>query len=83
MKGKLMEELTQEFTATDEEGTEYRLLLYQDFVPAHTFDNPSAVVPGLTRILTEDGESVNRVKKGEYEIVQTGVRLRSSDPDAP
>ena len=78
-----MEELTQEFTATDEDGTEHRLLVYQQFIPAGSFDDPSAVIPGLRRIVTEDGESVNRVRKGEYEIVQTGVRLRSSDPDAP
>jgi hypothetical protein len=78
-----MEELIQEFTATDEGGIEHRLLVYQNFIRAGTFDDPSAVVAGLTRILTEDGKLVNCVRKGEYEIVETGVHLRSSDPDAP
>lgn len=79
----MMEEPHQKFTAFDEDGKEYRLRSYQGYASAATRANPSAVAPGLKRIVTEDGESVNRVKKGEYEIVATGVILFTSDPDAP
>lgn len=73
----------QEFTAVDGQGNKYRLLVYQQNVRAGTRGEPSTVIPGQKRIVTEDGKSVNRLKKGEYEIVETHVVLRSSDPDAP
>ncbi len=79
----MMEEPHQEFTAFDKDHKEYRLQVYQKDVPVGTRADPSAVAPELKQIVTEDGESVNRVKKGEYEIVATGVILRTSDPDAP
>jgi hypothetical protein len=78
-----MGKLIQEFTAVDESGSEYRLQVYQQDVSVATRANPSAVAPGRKQIVTEDGASVNRLKKGEYEIVGTGIILRSSDPDAP
>ena len=78
-----MEELIQEFTATDEDGNEYPLLVYQEFVPVRSRKSPSASIPGLKRITTEEGESVNCLEKGKYEIVVTGVLLESSDPAAP
>ena len=76
-------ELLQDFTALDDDGNEYRLKVYQENVPAGTRDNPSAVIPGLKRIVTDDGESVNRVRKGVYKIVASGTVVRSSDPGAP
>lgn len=78
-----MEEKHQEFMAVDEAGAQHRLLVYQDYVPVATRANPSAVAPGMKRIVTENGESVNRVKKGEYQVVGSGAILRSSDPGAP
>ena len=78
-----MEELIQEFTSTAEDGSEHVLYVYQDFRDAGTRSEPSAQVPGLKRIATADGLSVNRLGKGEYEVVQSGVILRSRDSDAP
>ena len=78
-----METLTQQFTAVDDAGNEYRLLVYQKQIPAPTRNDPAAVIPGLKRIVTENGEHINRVNKGEYKIVVTGLVLCSSDPDAP
>ena len=57
--------------------------MYQNYVSVATRANPSAVTPGLKRIVTDDGHSVRRLKKGEYQVVATGAILRSSDPDAP
>ncbi len=78
-----MEELHQQFTAVDHDGKKYPLRVYQERLPVGTRATPSAVAPGQKRIVTEDGESVNRVKKGKYKIVATGVILHSCDPDAP
>ncbi|HUU84581.1 MAG TPA: hypothetical protein VM243_13870 [Phycisphaerae bacterium] len=78
-----MEEQSQEFMAVDETGTEHRLLVYRDYVSAATRANPSGMAPGLKRIVTQEGERVNRLKKGAYQIVATGAILRSCDPDAP
>lgn len=80
---RIMETLVQQFTAVDDAGTEHRLLVYQKQVPAPTRKDSKAVIPGLKRIVTEYGDTTNRLKKGEYQIVATGVVLRSSDPDAP
>lgn len=73
----------EEFTAVDDSGREYRLRVYQEYVSVGTRADPSAVAPGMKRIVTEDGESVKLLGKGDYQIVVTGVILRSSDPDAP
>ncbi len=78
-----MEELAYEFTAADEDGREYQLQVYQNWISAATRADPAAVIPGMRRIVTEDGLSVNRLAKGEYQIVSTGMVLRSSKPDAP
>lgn len=41
------------------------------------------MVEGLKELRTPDGLHVNRLGRGEYQIVQTGVSLRSNSPDAP
>lgn len=75
-----MKKLIQEFTATDDQGHEYRLRFYQEYLPDTKLENG---VPGVKRIVTEDGKGVNRLGKGQYKIVQTGVILHSDDPSAP
>jgi hypothetical protein len=78
-----MEELVQNFALTKDDGTPVTLHVYQDQVPVPTRPDPTATVPGIKRIVTAEGLTVNRRDKGEYEIVQTGEILRSSHPDAP
>ncbi len=74
---------TRSFDAIDEDGNAHTLHCYQEMIDAGTFDNPNATIPGLMEIETDDGRKVNHKGKGEYEIVQTGQILRTSDPDAP
>jgi hypothetical protein len=38
---------------------------------------------GSLDLWTADGRAVARRAEGEYEIVETGERLRSADPHAP
>ena len=78
-----METLVQTFEAVDDQGTTHTLLVYQPQVSAATRDNATATIPGMKRITTVDGLSVNRRAKGEYEIVQTGKILRSTASNAP
>jgi hypothetical protein len=78
-----MERLVQEFEAREENGTIHRLRVYQKLVDAGTQANPHAVVPGLKRIVTEKGETVNRLQKGKYQVVLTGILLYSDSPEAP
>jgi Trp operon repressor len=51
-----------------------------------TLQNPIAELVGGEmpphQIKTESGQHVNRITKGEYEIVETGKILTSADPNA-
>jgi hypothetical protein len=78
-----MSKIIQRFSATDDHGRRYRLLVWQEYVSTATRSDPSHLSPSMKYITTEDGESVNRLEKGQYEMAHTGVILRSSDPDAP
>jgi hypothetical protein len=71
---------TRTFTATELYGKRYTIHVYKDRKHIAGFGGASAIVDGLNMLKTSDGLSVRRIAKGEYEIVQTGVRLRSTDP---
>lgn len=78
-----MKKKIQSFEAHDTDGTIYHLEVWQDFHEVNTSTTRGKLLPGLKEIITSDGDSVNRLAKGEYQIVQTGACLRSDDPDAP
>jgi putative component of toxin-antitoxin plasmid stabilization module len=78
-----MLKMTGSFSATGDDGRQYEVYIYTNFIKAGTFGDPNAVVEGLKELRTSDGMAINRLQQGEYEIVQTGVVLRSSSPDAP
>lgn len=71
------------FIAIDDDGDEYIIELFTQINDKGTFDDPYATSEGLKILKTRDGASVNYLSKGKYEIVQTGVVVQSSDPDAP
>ena len=78
-----MEERILTFEASDDNGQLHTLHVYQEIISAGTHSNPGATIRGLKRIKTVEGYSVNRLAEGKYKVVQTGVSLRSSSPDAP
>jgi hypothetical protein len=78
-----MQRLTGKFKAKDDNGREYAIHVYTDFIPAGNFEDPHAEVAGLKHLQLSTGESLNRIGKGEYEIRFTGKVLRSTDPAAP
>ena len=77
----------QSFLAMDDQGKTRRLVLWVKIRDVGTLQNPIAELeeegemPHL-QIKTESGQHVNRITKGEYEIVETGKILTSADPNA-
>ena len=72
-----------QFIATDEKGRRYTILIYTNIINAGTFENPSMEVEGMNELKTFEGMAVNRLEKGKYQIVQTGIIVQSDSPDAP
>ena len=72
------------FTAVSDDGRRFTLTEYTTFHEGHTADGPYSTA-GTKRLRTSDGSDVNRVAKGEYEVVGANgiLRIRSSDPNAP
>lgn len=69
--------------ANDEDGKKYPIGIYAEKINVGTHDDPNATLEGRKSLYTENGLRVNRISKGEYLIVQTGVKLYSESPDAP
>ncbi len=74
---------TGKFTASGSDGRAYTVYIYTNYIDTGNFIDPNAFVEGLKELRTSDGLAVNRHKKGEYEIVQTGVLLKSNSVEAP
>jgi hypothetical protein len=72
-----------QFIATDENGRRYTILIFTNFIKTGTFENPSMEGEGTKELKTFEGMAVNRLEKGKYQIVQTGIIVQSDSPDAP
>ena len=72
-----------QFIATDENGRRYTILIFTNIIKAGTFENPSMEVEGMKELRTFEGMTVNRLEKGKYQIVKTGIIVQSDSPDAP
>ena len=65
---------TGEFTARDDTGREYTIVILQEFNDG---------VPGMRSYRTDSGRAVNRKAKGEFEIVgHPNVPITPDDPNA-
>ena len=71
------------FSARSEFGREYTIHIYTEFSDVRAREAPSEIVGGVQELRTPEGLVVTRLAKGEYQVAQTGVRLRSDAPDAP
>ena len=72
-----------QFIATDENGRRYTILIFTNIIKAGTFENPSTEVEGIKELKTFEGMAVNRLEKGRYQIVKTGIIVQSDLPNAP
>ena len=74
------------FVARDEDGREYTIHILTYTVNVGNRSGPNAEREGMTSSLrTSDGQPVNRLEKGKYEMLHPirNVRLTSDDPNAP
>ena len=69
------EQLINEFDTRAPDGRTVRLFEYEEIVPAGNMKNPNATIPGLKRLETEDGQSVNFVDDRTFTLVATGETL--------
>jgi hypothetical protein len=72
-----------QFIATDEKGRRYTILIYMNIMKAGTLENPSEEVEEMEELKTFEGMAVNRLEKGKYQIVKSGIIVHSDSPDAP
>ena len=70
------------FKAIAEDGTRHIIEVYVTVLDAGTLENPHGTVDGLKTLRTRNGQSVNRLDKGRYQIVSTREILTSDDPEA-
>jgi hypothetical protein len=85
LKGAHMARRTRQigsFLATDDSGRQHTLNVFQDFTQAKDLDGNYAETLGLPYVFTKDAQRVNVLSKGEYVVRESGLRLRSTDPDA-
>jgi len=68
--------------AQGDDGRQYSLYVYSDSAHAETRTSPRAPMASID-LATSDGQLVRWRAKGVYEIVPTGVVLRSAAQDAP
>jgi len=78
-----MKRYTRIITARGDDGQQYSLYVYSDSAHPGTHTPPRAPLDGGTDLATSDGHLVRWRAKGVYEIVATGVVLRSAERDAP
>ena len=70
------------FRAKRQNGETVILHVFQDFHEAGSRAGRNRI-PGLKNLETDDGEHVNYLEQGKFEIVDTGEVLTSDDPNCP
>jgi hypothetical protein len=70
-------------TAQGDDGRQYTLYLYTDAIVPGTRTNARSATVGSVELATSDGQLVRWRARGLYEVIATGVILRSSAADAP
>ena len=75
-----MQRCTGSYAAEGNDGRSYSVEAWVNFTSP---DDPTPEVAGFRTLCTSDGQNLNYIQKGRYQIVATGVVLQSDDPDAP
>lgn len=76
-------EHTGTFIGREEDGSEHTILEFTTYLEGRTGSGPYRV-EGLKELRTKDGDAVNRIEEGKYEIVGgfQDIPLTSDDPRA-
>jgi hypothetical protein len=72
-------EFKQRSAARGDDGNDYEVCEYVSRIDTSTLDERSSI-EGLSMLRTSTGLALNRLSKGRYQVVQTGVVLVSNDP---
>ena len=67
---------TGRFLVKTDEGKEYIVIQYQEFIPTSSFDNPNAEVEGLRRLATSTDLHVNYIDPNTFKVVETNEIVR-------
>jgi hypothetical protein len=74
---------TGSFVATDVASRQrITVFVYRDVIATGNLTDPNAFRFGLPSLITEDGDRLNCLSQGEYEVVGSGRKLHSDDPEA-
>ncbi len=75
-----MKRRTGTLTVQGDDNRNYTIHVYTNFMDAGTHGDLTTEIDGLKELWTVEGNSVNLIKQGVYQILATGVILRSSVP---
>lgn len=70
------------FIAHDQSGEQYIIDIYVEPMNVDA-DVPETPVKGIRTLVTKNGDHVNYIRKGKYEIVRTDTILFCDDLSAP
>lgn len=77
-----MQKKTGSFPAKGSDGRDYTINVFADIVSGATRGQPNATADGMLELKTSEGDRVNPLGSGNYQVLQTGVILHSDSPDA-
>lgn len=75
-----------QFDAIDENGEVYTIVMFRTFTTTYLMSGEPQQTSSLGSMVTTDGENVNFISAGVYEVLGrfgTKIRVTSSDPKAP
>ncbi len=65
------------FIAKTDLGRQYLIIIYQEYLPAGTYENPQGKVEGKRRLITSNGLHVVSINNGiYYKILETDELVR-------
>jgi hypothetical protein len=69
-------DLTNKYSCTGEDGTDYTVYEYTEFVESGTLGNSPQEEAGLKELKLADGSAVNWINESEFQIISTGVKVK-------
>lgn len=67
---------TDRFLVKTDDGKEYTIIQYQEYISTSSFDNPHGEVEGLKSLSTSTGLHVNYIDPKTFKIVETNEIVR-------
>ncbi len=64
------------FLAKTDNGKEYIIIQYQEYIDVSSHDNPNDEIEGLKSLRTDDGLHVNVIDSKTFKVVETNELIR-------